>query len=303
MITIRQMSYFDALARHLHFGQAAKAVHVTQPALSAQIAEMERRLGRKLVERRRGAIVLTETGRALLPLVRDVLERARRIDDLVLAGEDGLSGQVQLGMIPTVAPYLLPLLLPVIQKRFPDIEVKVREAVTEQLLADLADGALDAVVAAQPINDSHLRSAHLFRDRFFIASSPRGRDVIASPMTQDSVIVERLLLLEEGHCLRDQALAVCTAAQGKRLLNFGATSMTTLLQMVAHGMGLTLLPEIAIATEARGNGDIAITPFAAPVPYRDIALFWRRSSEQIARFEGIADCAREAAEPLLQSGA
>lgn len=300
MFTLRQMSYFDALARHHHFGRAAESVHVTQPALSAQIADMESRIGCKLVERRPGTMVLTETGARLLPVIRDILERTRQLEDLIDTGRGTLAGHLRIGMIPTVAPYLLPVLLPQLAGEFPKLELKVREAVTESLFADLRDGALDAVIAALPFTDAAFASQTLFRDRFFIATAQNTADVLTSPMTQDAVAVERLLLLEEGHCLRDQALAVCNAAERKRLVNFGATSMTTLLQMVAHGMGLTLLPEIAIGAETSKSAGLTVTPFAPPAPYRDIALFWRQSSERSADFGALATSVRTVSAQLLR---
>lgn len=298
-MTLRQMQYFDALARELHFGRAAQAVNITQPALSAQIAEIESRVGEKLLERRRGGLVLTDTGERLLPHVRNVLQDVQAMEEMLRQEHGLLQGRLRLGMIPTVAPYLLPGLVPRLQQAYPQLDLRVREALTGTLVEELAEGALDAVIAAEPIDEPGITSRHLFRDRFFIASAENDSDILASPLSEDQIAVERLLLLDEGHCLRDQALAVCSADARRRLVNFGATSMTTLLQMVAHGMGMTLLPEIAVASETESQRGLAITPFADPAPHRDIGLFWRASSHRAGDFNALAEAASAEGETLL----
>ncbi|MFZ2103512.1 MAG: LysR substrate-binding domain-containing protein [Oricola sp.] len=298
-ITLRQMHYFDALARMLHFGKAAASVNITQPALSAQIMDMEARLERKLVERRHGRIVLTEAGQRILPHIRRILRDVQALEEMMLQDRGLLVGSLRIGMIPTIAPYLLPRLIPHLQAFYPKLELKVREAITDTLVHELLDGALDAIIAAEPIVETGLHAEHLFRDRFFIASAANGTDVLRSPLTEDQVALDRLLLLEEGHCLRDQALAVCARDKERRLVNFGATSMTTLLQMVSHGMGLTLLPEIAIPSETENLRGLAITPFAEPMPYRNIALFWRKSSKRLPDFGALAQSVQAVAGELL----
>jgi LysR family hydrogen peroxide-inducible transcriptional activator len=204
-------------------------------------------------------------------------------------------------MIPTIAPYLLPRLIPHLRAHYPKLELKVREAVTDTLVQELLDGSLDVIVAAEPIDDPGLYAEHLFRDRFFIASAAGGTDVLHSPLSEDEVALDRLLLLDEGHCLRDQALAVCAKGKERRLINFGATSMTTLLQMVSHGMGMTLLPEIAVPSETESLRGLAITPFADPMPHRDIALFWRKSSKRLPDFGALAQSIQAVAGELLAS--
>ena len=299
MITLRQISYFDALARTLHFGRAAEQVHVSQPALSTQVAELENQLNRKLVERGRGAVVLTEAGRKLLPGFRRILAEVRAIEEQVQQDTGVLASSLRVGIIPTVAPYLLPALVPELQRRFPKLEFGVKEAVTETLIAQLKAGALDAVIAALPIREPGILHLPLFEDRFFMATSSNDRDVLASPLNQHQIALDRLLLLEEGHCLRDQALALCEDRQTGNLVNFGATSLTTLLQMVAHGMGRTLLPEIAIAAEAPRRDDIRILEFAAPAPSRQIAMFVRAASERRQDQETFAETVRATAASVL----
>lgn len=296
------MHYFDALARTLHFGKAAAAVNISQPALSAQIMDMEAKLERKLVERRHGRILLTEAGQRLLPHIRRILRDVQTLEEMLLQDRGLLVGGLRVGMIPTIAPYLLPRLIPHLQERFPKLDLKVREAITDTLTRELLDGSLDAIVAAQPIDEPGLHAEHLFRDRFFIASAANGSDVLQSPLTEDKVALDRLLLLEEGHCLRDQALAVCGNRREKRMVNFGATSMTTLLQMVVNGMGLTLLPEIAIPAETEGLRGLAVTPFAEPMPHRDIALFWRKSSKRLPDFGAMAQAIRAVAGDIMKGG-
>ena len=243
--------------------------------------------------------MLTEAGQRLLPRIQAVLRDVEAMEQSLREDEGLLVGPLRLGMIPTVAPYLLPPLLPKLQGLYPRLDIKVRETVTATLVAELTDGALDAIIAAEPVAEPGLKHAPLFRDRFFVATATNDTDVLAAPVMEDQVALDRLLLLEEGHCLRDQALAVCGDRAERRLVNFGATSMTTLLQMVQHGMGLTLLPEIAIPAETGGDGRLAVTPFAEPVPHRDIGLWWRASSDRGADFAALAKVIRDAASAVL----
>jgi LysR family hydrogen peroxide-inducible transcriptional activator len=287
MLTLRQMRYFEALATTRHFGRAAELVHISQPALSAQIMEMENYLGAKLVERARGLTILTRKGEKVLDHVRTVLLEVDRLERSVRRDGGVLEGLVRIGIIPTVAPYLVPQIVPYLRRSFPSIEIELKEAVTGRLIADLTEGRLDAVIAALPLEGDGLRTRPLFTDRFFMAMAENGEHVLMSPLTENEVDVDRLLLLEEGHCLRDQALAICGA--GKRsLVNFGATSMTTLLQMVSHDMGMTLIPEMAVATETSRN-TIRVVPFAEPQPSRQIGLAWRRNNQRDSDMEALAD--------------
>lgn len=277
MVTLRQMRYFDALATTRHFGKAATMVAVSQPALSAQIAEMERLLDVKLVERQRSGAILTREGEELLPDIRDILERADRLADRAKPRHGPFGGRLRLGIIPTVAPYLVPKLIPELRSRHSELAIELRELLTAGCLDDLRHGKLDCAIVALPVAGDGIDSAMLFEDRFLIASAEDENTILMSPMTEDRVDVERLLLLEEGHCLRDQALAVCGTSAGRRVANYGATSMATLLQMVSHGMGITLIPEIAVKDEASRNR-MRIVPFAEPQPSRKIGLVWRSSA-------------------------
>ncbi|OLP54575.1 LysR family transcriptional regulator [Rhizobium rhizosphaerae] len=298
MITLRQMHYFDALATTRHFGRAAEWVNVSQPALSAQIMEMERHLGVKLVERARGGILLTPMGEDILIRVRRILAE---VDALKLAVENGIApmeGTLRLGIIPTVAPYLVPRLLPSLQAAYPALRLELKETVTDRLIADLREGRLDGAIVALPIDEQGLKARPLFRDRFFMAVAQEEARLLVSPLTQMELDVDRLLLLEEGHCLRDQALDVCGTGR-RSLVDFGATSMATLLQMVAHNMGVTLIPEIAVPTETARNA-IRVMPFADPAPAREIGLIFRASHSRPQDMETMAVAISACVQPLLQ---
>lgn len=276
-VTLRQMRYFEALAKERHFGRAAESVHVSQPALSVQILEMEQGLGVRLVERNRTGILLTRKGEEVLERVRSILEQVEQLEGCSRSSGNILDGLVRIGIIPTVAPYLVPRLVPRLRQRYPSIELELKEAVTDRLIVDLQDGRLDAVIAALPVEAEGIETQSLFADRFYMAMANTSDAILVSPMAETQVDTDRLLLLEEGHCLREQALSVCGTAKKRSLVNFGATSMTTLLQMVSHDMGMTLIPEMAIPTETARN-DLRIVAFSDPAPSREIGLIWRKSS-------------------------
>ncbi|HVK91739.1 MAG TPA: LysR substrate-binding domain-containing protein [Mycoplana sp.] len=295
MITLRQMRYFEALAASRHFGRAAERVHVSQPALSAQIMQMEEQLGVKLVERSRGNTILTRKGEEILGHVRAILAELERLEQTARRGDGILGGLTRIGIIPTVAPYLVPKLVPHLRDAHPLMEIELKEAITDRLIGDLLEGRLDLVIAALPIDAEAVATRPVFRDRFYMAMASNDSEVLMSPLSESDVDVDRLLLLEEGHCLRDQALAVCGTAGRRSLVNFGATSMATLLQMVSHDMGMTLIPEIAVPTETARNA-IRVVPFAEPQPARDIGLAWRRGHLSEEETEAIAEAISRCAE-------
>ena len=280
-LTIRQMEYFEALAETAHFGRAADLAGVSQPALSAQIGKMERQLGMKLFERGGRAVRLTSEGVALRERVELVLDQMRAIEKNAARGARGMSGPFRLGIIPTVAPYLLPGLLAELRRRFPELQVEIREATTPTLVDDVAARRLDALIAALPLERGGLVVEPLFADRFLLAVPTDDAGFIAPPVSPESPALERLMLLEEGHCLRDQALAVCGKVQPRVMASFSATSLTTLLQMVAHGMGVTLIPEMA-AEAAAVTPNVRLVPFEEPAPDRTICLAWRRNTSMQA---------------------
>jgi LysR family transcriptional regulator, hydrogen peroxide-inducible genes activator len=289
MITLRQLRYFAALARYRHFGRAADACAITQPALSMQIRDLEKELGIDLVERRPSDIVLTDVG----------VEVARRADSVLMATRDlvdfarqrgVLAGALRLGIIPTLAPYLLPRVLPRLQAAYAQVRLEVRETQTRVLLDELARGDLDCVMLALPVDAAEVETMPLFDDAFLLAVPAAEARTLRGPVTLEDVELRRLILLEEGHCLRDQALALCAAQRppGQRLAPAGlaATSLSTVMQMVANGYGVTLLPEVAVDVEARDER-IRLLRFRRPAPARSIGLAWRRTSPRRGDFEAL----------------
>jgi LysR family hydrogen peroxide-inducible transcriptional activator len=291
MITLRQLRYLTALAEHRHFGKAAEACAVTQPALSMQIRELEKDLGIDLVERRPGEVILTETGAEVTRRAERVLAAARDLTEFARHSGRLLTGRLRLGVIPTLAPYVLPRILPALQQRFPDLRVDLRETQTRILTDELIRGALDAVLLALPLDESEIESAALFDDPFLLAvpaaeGRPNGSRVDARDIDQ-----ERLILLEEGHCLRDQALAFCGAARGDAPAGLGATSLSTVMQMVANGYGVTLVPKIAV--DQLRDERVKVLRFSDPEPARSIGLAWRRTSPRKADFAALGHIVRE----------
>lgn len=278
-LTVRQLEYFIALADTLHFGRAAELVGVTQPALSSQIAEMEDRLGCQLFERGGRQVLLTEKARGLRPQIERILIQLREIESAGRRGTTTPEGRFRLGVIPTVAPYLLPSLMTELRKRFPALSVEMREAVTATLIEETLAGRLDGMIAALPLDNAALSVETLFEDHFYLAVSASDPDFIAPPVPPESPALEKLMLLEEGHCMREQALAVCGKVRPSAMANYGATSLTTLLHMVAHGQGVTLIPEMA-RTSSAAIPNLKVVTFEAPQPSRMLALAWRKSSSR-----------------------
>ena len=273
-VSLRQLRYLAAIAQHEHFGRAAAACSVTQPALSMQIKELERELKAVLVERRRQGVQLTERGREVARRAARIVTDVRDLVDYAHHRDGVLAGPLHLGVIPSVAPYLLPPLLPLLRERYPDLELHLRETRTDSLLDELADGKLDVLVLALPVEAADIETLALFEDPFFLAI-PQSRKLSGKVRaTPEMLANDRLLLLEEGHCLRDQALAYCNLRQVDHLDTFGASSLSTIVQMVAHGLGITLLPELSIGVEARQPG-IKLLRFADPAPSRTLGLAWR----------------------------
>jgi LysR family hydrogen peroxide-inducible transcriptional activator len=285
MITLRQLRYLASLARHRHFGRAAEDCSVSQPALSMQIRELERELGAELVERRPGDIILTDTGEEVAARAEHILAATR---DLVeFAGHrDLLSGTLRLGIIPTLAPYLLPRLLPRLQAAHGRLRLEVRETQTRALVEELAGGSLDALLLALPVAGADVETLHLFDDRFLLAVPKDDPQSAATRVAVSDVDQGRLILLEEGHCLRDQALAFCGHSTRDMPAGLGATSLATVMQMVANGYGVTLVPEIAANVEAREQR-VKMLRFRDPEPARSVGLAWRRTSARKQDFRAL----------------
>ncbi len=285
-VTLRQLVYFDALAHESHFGRAASRVAVSQPAISAQIRELETELGVKLVERLPGGARLTETGKQVAERAARVIAEVSDLTDLARVHQEALTGTLTLGVIPSVAPYLLPPLLPLVRERYPNIHLRVRESRTERIVAELREGKLDLLLAALPIEGADLHTHQLFDDPFLLAAPDSFRIKGNVSLGPDLLRDEQMLLLEEGHCFRDQALAYCALRKVRDIDTFGASTLATIVQMVANGMGVTLLPEMAVPVEAR-NPNISLHRLRAPEPSRTIGLAWRRSSPREADFAAL----------------
>lgn len=301
-VTLKQLRYFDALAREQHFGRAADACSVTQPALSMQIQELEASLGIALVERTRNGIRLTPKGEEIAVRGQRLLNDVRNLVDYAKQAGGVLSGTLRLGVIPSVAPYLLPPLLPLLRKNFPDVELHVRETQTHPLTDELVEGKLDVLLLALPLKNPDIETLPIFDDRFLLAV-PKSKKLSGRVRaTKDMVESDRLLLLEEGHCLRDQALTYCSLQQVDTVSTFGASSLSTIVEMVAAGLGITLLPEICIGVEGRSR-DIQLIRFVEPEPTRSIGLAWRRSSPRRDDFRALATLVGEACQASLRRGA
>ena len=282
MLTLRQLRYLDALARHGNFGRAADECAVSQPALSMQIRQLENELGAELVTRRQGATVLTEAGAEVARRVGPILSATRDLADCVRHSGHLLCGTLRLGVIPTLAPYVLPLLLPELHRSHPDLRLDLLETQTKSLLSELAQGALDVLLLALPLEKAGFETIVLFSDRFLLAVPADDPLPERARVSKRDVNARELVLLEEGHCLRDQALSYCSERDYAHN-RLGATSLATVLQMVASGYGVTLLPEIAVDVEVRDER-VKLLRFVEPQPRRDIGLAWRSTSPRKADF-------------------
>lgn len=299
-MNLRDLRYLVAVAEHRHFGKAAEACFVTQPTLSTQIKKLEQELGVQLIERNPRQILLTDAGAKVVERARAILAGADEIRSIAQRAQDPEAGSLRLGLFPTLAPYLLPHVVPELHARFPKLELLLVEEKTEVVLDRLADGQLDAGVLARPVHDDLLHEEPLFSEDFVLAV-PAGHHLTSEdePLDISVLATEEVLLLEEGHCLRDQALAVCQVAGASERTGFRATSLETLRQMVAAGVGVTLLPELAVLPPVPPSDDIRLLRFAEPVPRREIAMYWRQTSVYRDLLPKVAEVVRRHAEPLV----
>jgi LysR family hydrogen peroxide-inducible transcriptional activator len=288
VITLRQLRYLAALARHRHFGRAAEDCAISQPALSMQVRELEREIGVELVERRPNEIALTDTGLEVAERAEQILAATRDLIDFA-RHRDVLSGSLKLGIIPTLAPYVLPRL----QTKYPRLRLELRETQTKMLLQELAHGELDCIMLALPAEDADVETLRLFEDPFLLAVPAANEPPLRGRIGIADVDQHRLILLEEGHCLRDQALAFCATRRGDApTARLGATSLATVIQMVANGYGITLVPEVAADAEAHDER-VKLLRFAEPQPGRTIGLAWRRTSPRRKDFEALAEIVKQ----------
>lgn len=298
-MNLRDLHYLVALAEHGHFGQAAQACHVSQPTLSTQIKKLEDELGVVLIERSSRQLLFTDAGRRIARLARQVLATVEEMRAVAEEYADPEAGRLRLGVIPTVAPYLLPLALPELRRRFPRLQIYLFEWQTAVLLERLPAGELDAALLALPIDPPHpLDTLPLF-DEPFLAALPAGHPLARRPSLPLEAMRETdVLLLEDGHCLRDQALDLCKRVGAAEVEGFRATSLETLRQMVAMGMGATFVPALAAFGRHEEDG-IVYRPFEPPVPYRSLVLALRPACPRRALLERLAEAVRRTGEAAL----
>ncbi|WP_284263585.1 hydrogen peroxide-inducible genes activator [Roseicyclus amphidinii] len=298
-VTLKQLRYVEALARHGHFGRAAEASSVTQPALSMQIRELEESLGQRLFERGARQVRLTAFGEEIAARARDILRAVDELEDLARARRDGPGGRLRLGVIPTIAPYLLPRMIRDLAARYPGVDLQVRETQTERLIAELMEGRLDTAVVALPVSEPALEEVALFSEGFVLV---RPDAEAQAPVPAPEALPDmQLLLLEEGHCFRDQALEVCGLRASSPRAGLDGSSLSTLVQMVGAGIGVTLIPEMAVGVETRG-APVAVQRFDTGRPVRTVGMIWRRTNPLARDLRELAEVVRQSAEAMYATG-
>ncbi len=290
-LTLKQLRYVEALAQHGHFGRAADACAVTQPALSMQIKELEENFGLALFERGGKAVRLTGFGERFLERARKILRDVDELAELARAAETSLVGRLRLGIIPTIAPYLLPRIIGALSHRYPDIDLHIRETLTPKLIEDLGAGRLDCAVLALPVSEPGLTEVPLHDEEFVLI---RPASDAEKPVPDAETLAQmRLLLLEEGHCFRDQALEFCNIRSPLPREGLDGSNLSTLVQMVGAGIGVTLIPEMAVGVETP-SADVSVARFGRRKPKRTVGMVWRKTSPLGHQLNGMADVLREA---------
>jgi LysR family transcriptional regulator, hydrogen peroxide-inducible genes activator len=292
-ITLRQLRYLVAVAETLHFGRAAAAANVSQPSLSAQIQQLEEALGTRLLERTRRRVLLTPAGAEVAARARHILAAVQDLTDGVHTVTSPLASGLRLGVIPTVGPYLLPRVLPSLREAYPELRLYLREDLTGRLIERLRAGELDVLLLALPLEEPGFDCEAIY-DEAFVVALPAGHPLAARKELQERDLAgEHLLLLEDGHCFRDQALAVCRHSSALDRDDFTATSLDTVREMVASRIGVTLLPALSVTGPSAPAGSVEIRPFAPPVPKRRIGLAWRRQAARESEFRLLARFLRD----------
>ncbi|WP_024891282.1 DNA-binding transcriptional regulator OxyR [Luteimonas huabeiensis] len=302
-MNLRDLRYLVALADHRHFGRAAAACFVSQPTLSTQIRKLEEELGVSLVERAPRKVMLTPAGREAAERARRIVAEVEQMKEAARRSQDPQAGTVRLGLFPTLGPYLLPHVIPGLRARFPQLELLLVEEKSDVLLARLRDGRLDAAILALPVEDEQLHVEPLFSEPFVLAVPDRHPFAARTRLALDDLADQRLLLLEDGHCLREQALDVCQLSGAHEKSEFRATSLETLRQMVAANVGMTLLPMLSVQPPVARSPDIRLLPFEGDPPRREIAMLWRRSSAMDGFLRQLAALFRQLPPGLLGPGA
>lgn len=288
-MNLRDLKYFVALAEERHFGKAAERSYVSQPTLSAQIRKLERYLGVQLIERQPRQVTLTATGARILPIARRIIEDSEQIVSIARNEHDPLSGKLKIGLIPTIGPYLLPLVTRKLRRQLPALKLMLYEYRTQPLLEKLRAGEIELAILALPVPLDGLEARELYRESFQLAL-PNDHPLGRKPSVKlDDLKGETVLLLEDGHCLRDQALEVCSRFDVKENEDYRATSLETLRQMVAAGLGITLLPELATRGPFGSGQGLTVKAFSRPVPSRSVGAVWRKSSARVAAICAVCD--------------
>jgi LysR family transcriptional regulator, hydrogen peroxide-inducible genes activator len=288
-MNLKDLKYLVALADTGHFGKAAERTFVSQPTLSAQIKKLEDYLGVKLVERQPKNVQLTEVGREIVVRARRMLNEGDEIIEVARNNTDPFAGKLRLALIPTIGPYLLPRVMPKLRKALPSLSLMLYEYQTEPLLKRLRDGEIDMGLLALPVDQDGIESRALYEEDFMVAL-PNGHPLGAkSAIKTQDLKGQTLLLLEDGHCLRDQALEVCSRVDVREPEDFRATSLETLRQMVVAGLGITLLPELAVEAPFGSQRGLAVRRFAKPAPSRTVGAVWRKSSTRAAVIAAVCD--------------
>ena len=291
-LTLKQLRYFEALTRHGHFGRAADACAISQPALSMQIRELEETLGTTLFERAARQVRLTSFGEEFAIRARETLRSVDELEDLARASRDRLIGRLRIGVIPTIAPYLLPAIISDLTRVHEGLDIHVRETMTSRLVQELLEGRLDTAIVALPVSEPTLSEVALFTENFVLVRP--GGDAGKPVPDQEMLRHMRLLLLEEGHCFRDQALSFCNLQSTRPRELLDGSSLSTLVQMVSAGIGVTLIPEMAVPLETRSSS-VSIARFKPPRPSRTIGMIWRKTSPLAKQLTQIAQVVRHAA--------
>ncbi len=286
-MNLRDLKYLVAVAEHRHFGRAAEACFVSQPTLSTQLKKLEEGLGVTLIERTNRQVLLTAVGERVVAQARRVLQEAGQLARIAEEHADPLGGEFRLGMIPTVAPYLLPKILGPIRRSLPALKIQLTEGQTAVVSRLLREGDLDAVILALPLDEENVVERRLYTEPFYMAVSRNHPMAKRKRVSVDDLEEEQVLLLEDGHCLRDQALAICNSHNAVENTNFRATSLETLRQMVAADVGITLMPELAVP--AKPTAGVRYIPFRGEIPHRAIGLCWRKSSPRAPLLDRLTD--------------
>ena len=294
-LTLKHFRYFEALARHGHFGRAADACAISQPALSMQIREMEETLGTVLFERGVKQVRLTRLGETFALRIRDIVRSVDELEDLARGSRDLFEGPLRMGIIPTIAPYVLPKIIETLSVSYPELDLHIRETLTEKLIRELSDGRLDSAIVALPVSEPSLTEVALFDENFVLVRPLADAHL---PVPDRRMLREmRLLLLEEGHCFRDQALSFCNIPSAAPRERLDGSSLSTLVQMVGAGIGVTLIPEMALPVETR-SASVAIARFNDPQPSRTIGMIWRKTSPLARQLRQISEVVRLSAGPV-----